>query len=46
MDVFRNTVNNLSDTMDGNIKVMYTIMAKTEELNKKFREAEDIHNKM
>lgn len=32
--------------MDGNIKVMYTIMAKTEELNKKFREAEDIHNKM
>lgn len=46
VDVFRNTVNNLSDTMDGNIRILYTIMAKSEEINKKFQEAEDIHQKM
>lgn len=44
--VFRSTVNNLSDTMDANIRSMYTIMAKTEEINKKFAEAEEIHKKM
>ena len=46
VDVFKNTVNNLSDTMDGNIRILYTIMAKSEEINKKFQEAQDIQQKM
>lgn len=32
--------------MDGNIRILYTIMAKSEEINKKFQEAQDIHRKM
>lgn len=32
--------------MDLNIKIMYTIMAKTEEINKKIKETETIYQKM
>lgn len=44
--LFRNAVNKLTDTMDMNIKIMYTIMAKTEEINKKIKETEEIYQKM
>lgn len=34
VEVYRNSVNKLTDSMDANIKSMYTIMAKTEEITK------------
>lgn len=33
----KNAVNKLTDCMDGNIKSMYTIMAKTEEISNAMR---------
>ncbi|XP_037937989.1 BLOC-1-related complex subunit 6 [Teleopsis dalmanni] len=42
IDVHKNAVNKLTDSMDANIKCMYTIMAKTEEITKSMKPTEQL----
>lgn len=46
VEVYRNSVNKLTDSMDANIKSMYTIMAKTEEITKSMPPTERLANRM
>ncbi|EAT47733.1 AAEL001172-PA [Aedes aegypti] len=40
VEIYKNAVTKLTDCMDGNIKCMYTIMAKAEEISKAIKPAE------
>ncbi|XP_053673692.1 BLOC-1-related complex subunit 6 [Anopheles nili] len=40
VEIYKNSVTKLTDCMDGNIKCMYTIMAKAEEISKTIKPAE------
>lgn len=40
VDTYKNAVNKLTDCMDANIKTMYTVMAKTEELSNRMKSTE------
>ena len=40
VDTYKHAVNKLTDHMDANIKTMYTVMAKTEELSNKMKNTE------
>ncbi|XP_030380164.1 BLOC-1-related complex subunit 6 [Scaptodrosophila lebanonensis] len=42
VEVHKNAVSKLTDTLDANIKCMYTIMAKTEEISKSMRPTEQL----
>ncbi|XP_073841864.1 BLOC-1-related complex subunit 6-like isoform X1 [Musca autumnalis] len=42
VEVHKNAVNKLTDSMDANIKCMYTIMAKTEEISKSMQPTEQL----
>ncbi|XP_067642473.1 LOW QUALITY PROTEIN: BLOC-1-related complex subunit 6-like [Eurosta solidaginis] len=42
VEVHKNSVNKLTDSMDANIKCMYTIMAKTEEITKSMKPTEQL----
>ncbi|XP_036337781.1 BLOC-1-related complex subunit 6 [Rhagoletis pomonella] len=42
VEVHKNAVNKLTDSMDANIKCMYTIMAKTEEITKSMKPTEQL----
>ncbi|XP_023298479.2 BLOC-1-related complex subunit 6 [Lucilia cuprina] len=42
VEVHKNAVNKLTDSMDANIKCMYTIMAKTEEITKSMQPTEQV----
>lgn len=42
VEVYRSSVTRLTDSMDANIKSMYTIMAKTEEIGNLMRPAEQL----
>lgn len=46
VEVYRDSVTKLTDSMDANIKSMYTIMAKTEEITKLMRPAEPLAARM
>lgn len=46
VDVYKNAVTKLTDCMDANIKVMYTIMAKTEEVSNRFKNTEKLAARM
>lgn len=46
VDTYKNAVTKLTDCMDANIKVMYTIMAKTEEISNKFKNTENLAVRM
>lgn len=46
MDTYKNAVNKLTDCMDANIKTMYTVMAKTEELSNKMKNTEALAARM
>ncbi|XP_055858164.1 BLOC-1-related complex subunit 6 [Episyrphus balteatus] len=42
VEIHKNSVNKLTDSMDSNIKCMYTIMAKTEEISKSMKPTEQL----
>ncbi|CAD7094094.1 unnamed protein product [Hermetia illucens] len=42
VEIHKNAVNKLTDSMDANIKSMYTIMAKTEEISKSMKPTEQL----
>lgn len=46
VEVHKNAVNKLTDSMDANIKCMYTIMAKTEEITKSMQPTEQVGVRM
>lgn len=46
VETYKNAVNKLTDCMDGNIKNMYTIMAKTEEISNAMKPSEQIAVRM
>lgn len=46
VDTYKNAVNKLTDCMDANIKTMYTVMAKTEELSNKMKNTEALAARM
>lgn len=46
MDTYKNAVNKLTDHMDANIKTMYTVMAKTEELSNKMKNTEALASRI
>lgn len=46
VEVYNNSVNKLTDCMDGNIKGMYTIMAKTEEISNAMKPTEQLAVRM
>lgn len=46
VETYRNAVHKLTDCMDGNIKSMYTIMAKTEEISNAMRPTEQLALRM
>lgn len=46
VEVYRSSVTRLTDSMDANIKSMYTIMAKTEEIGTLMRPAEQLNTRM
>lgn len=46
VDTYKNAVNKLTDCMDANIKTMYTVMAKTEELSNKMKSTEALAARM
>lgn len=46
VEVHKNAVNKLTDSMDANIKCMYTIMAKTEEISKSMQPTEQLGLRM
>lgn len=46
VEIHKTTVNKLTDNMDANIKCIYTIMAKTEELSKSMQATEKIYHKI
>lgn len=46
VEVHKNAVNKLTDSMDANIKCMYTIMAKTEEISKSMQPTEQLGVRM
>lgn len=46
VDTYKNAVNKLTDCMDANIKTMYTVMAKTEELSNKMKTTEALAARM
>lgn len=46
VECYKNSVNKLTDCMDGNIKSMYTIMAKTEEISNAMRPTVQLSTRM
>lgn len=46
VDVYKNSVTKLTETMDSNIKSMYTIIAKSEEISKSMKSAEALSAKI
>lgn len=46
VEAYKNSVNKLTDSMDGNIKSMYTIMAKTEEISNAMAPTEQLAVRM
>ncbi|XP_063706918.1 BLOC-1-related complex subunit 6 [Culicoides brevitarsis] len=46
VDCYKNAVNKLTDCMDANIKHMYTIMAKTEEISNAMKPVEELATKV
>uniref|UniRef100_A0A182NB15 BLOC-1-related complex subunit 6 C-terminal helix domain-containing protein n=1 Tax=Anopheles dirus TaxID=7168 RepID=A0A182NB15_9DIPT len=46
VEIYKNSVTKLTDCMDGNIKCMYTIMAKAEEISKTIKPAEALAVRM
>lgn len=46
VDTYKNAVNKLTDCMDANIKTMYTVMAKTEELSNRMKSTEALASRM
>lgn len=46
VETYKNAVNKLTDHMDANIKTMYTVMAKTEELSNRMRSTEALALRM
>lgn len=46
VECYKNSVNKLTDCMDGNIKSMYTIMAKTEEISNAMRPTIQLSTRM
>lgn len=46
VDCYKNAVNKLTDCMDANIKTMYTVMAKTEELSNQMKNTEALAARM
>lgn len=42
VEVYKQSVTKLTDTIDGNIKSMYSIIAKSEEISKSMRKAEQL----
>lgn len=46
VELYKNSVIKLTDAMDSNIKSMYTIMAKTEEITKTMKKAEELAVRM
>ncbi|KAL5285937.1 C17orf59 family protein [Megaselia abdita] len=46
VEIHKTAVNKLTDNMDANIKCIYTIMAKTEELSKSMQATEKIYHKI
>lgn len=46
VDTYKNAVNKLTDRMDANIKTMYTVMAKTEELSNRMKSTEALAARM
>lgn len=46
VDTYKNAVNKLTDCMDANIKTMYTVMAKTEELSNRMKSTEALAARM
>ncbi|XP_070495713.1 BLOC-1-related complex subunit 6 isoform X2 [Chironomus tepperi] len=42
VEVYKTSVNKLTDIIDGNIKNMYSVMAKTEEISKSMHKAEQL----
>lgn len=46
VDTYKNAVNKLTNCMDANIKTMYTVMAKTEELSNKMKSTEALAARM
>lgn len=46
VEIHKTTVNKLTDNMDANIKCIYTIMAKTEELSKSMKATDKIYHQI
>ncbi|XP_031626885.1 BLOC-1-related complex subunit 6 [Contarinia nasturtii] len=46
VDCYKNAVNKLTDCMDANIKTMYTVMAKTEELSNQMKNTEALASRI
>lgn len=46
VEIYKNSVTKLTDCMDANIKCMYTIMAKAEEISKAIKPAEALATRM
>lgn len=46
VETYKSAVNKLTDCMDANIKTMYTIMAKTEEIAKSLKSTEQLASRM
>lgn len=46
VECYKNSVNKLTDCMDGNIKSMYTIMAKAEEISNAMRPTAQLSTRM
>lgn len=46
VEIYKNAVTKLTDCMDANIKCMYTIMAKAEEISKAIKPAEALATRM
>lgn len=46
VEIHKNAVNKLTDSMDANIKSMYTIMAKTEEITKSMKPTEQLSQRI
>lgn len=46
VECYKNSVNKLTDSMDSNIKSMYTIMAKTEEISNAMRPTAQLSTRM
>ncbi|CAO1416273.1 unnamed protein product [Diamesa hyperborea] len=46
VDIYRSAVSKLTDTMDSNIKSMYTIIAKTEEISKSMNKSLSVYERI